>query len=83
MIDGDADLDCALHKVHHPSVAQLHTVLIDPDSGETMYLCGTGLDNLKVCVAYMKGQGSSPAAKIGRSTWDLAQRVLDTGAVLP
>lgn len=63
--------ECVLHKVHHPSVAVLHTLRID---GEAMLVCGTGMDNLRACVTYLRG-GSSPAARIGRETWDLAQMV--------
>lgn len=69
--------DCYLHRVHHPSVAVFRGVIID---GEAVALCGTGYDNLRVCVEYMKG-GPSPSAKIGRETWDLAQRVINARKV--
>lgn len=73
--------ECVLHKVHHPSVAVLHNVTID---GDVIPVCGTGLDNLIECMAYMRGSGPSPQAKIGRPTWDLAQRAIASqSAVLP
>lgn len=64
---------CALHRVHHPSVARVFPLVID---GEEILICGTGLDNLAICVDYMRGGGAAPEARVGKETWDLAQRVL-------
>lgn len=65
--------DCALHRVHHPSVGVLHRLTIDD---QLFFVCGTGMDNLRVCVTYMRGGGPSPLAKIGAQTWEMAQRVV-------
>lgn len=68
----DTPAVCELHKVHHPSVAVTYEILV---GDEKVILCGTGLDNLKACVQYMH-DGEMPGAKIGRATWDLAQKVV-------
>lgn len=70
--------ECDLHRVHHPSVAVLHTFMIDD---ETLTVCGSGRDNINACVAYLRG-GPSPAARIGRETWDVAQKVVSASKVL-
>lgn len=69
--------ECALHLVHHPTVTVTHPVTI---GRERVWLCGTGLDNLRVCVAYLGG-GASPSARVGRETWDLAQKVVNARKV--
>lgn len=69
--------ECSIHKVHHPSVALTHEVSTD---GDTVWLCGTGLDNLRVCVAYLRGEGN-PSTRVGRETWDLAQKVVSARTV--
>lgn len=63
---------CELHKVHHPSVTVLHSIDVD---GDRVTVCGTGVDNLNACLAYMRG-GESPQGPIGKPTWDLAQRMI-------
>lgn len=73
-----AEIECDLHRVHHPSVAKLHLISVD---GQEIGLCGTGLDNLRICVDYMRGDGPSPAARIGKETWDLAQQVIAANKV--
>ena len=70
--------ECALHKVHHPTVSVTHALTVD---GETTWLCGSGLDNLRVWVAYHNG-GTSPSVRLGRETWDLAQKVVNARKVL-
>lgn len=79
------DEQCALHKVHHPTVALTYPVfeflpqlqvelfgeVIDPSV--LMFVCATGLDNLMLCVDYMLGRGPSPQVRIGADTWEVAR----------
>jgi hypothetical protein len=65
---------CALHSVHNPSVAEVTWLDV---AGVQVAVCPTGARNYEVALRYMLGEGDTPAVKIGRSTWDLAQRQVD------
>ena len=65
---------CALHLVHHPSVARNVTISV---AGHPVTVCPTGAMNFQVCLEFLTGKVSSITAKIGRETWDLAQVEFD------
>lgn len=85
----DTRRECAVHSVHHPSVAvvvdmpifptelQVAAGIDPPTITDTVTICPTGAANVEACWRYMIGQGPQPAVKIGRATWDLAQRTVD------
>lgn len=79
---------CSIHSVHHPSVAVVVEHHVVPEYlaqrlstqqlktlgyAETVWLCGTGDDNVHEAIAYLLGEGTSPAARFGPATWDLAR----------
>jgi hypothetical protein len=78
---------CAVHSVHHPSVAKIIDLPLLPQSlqaelqvgavdVETVSICPTGAANVEVCWKYMLGRGPAPEVRLGPATWDLAQRIV-------
>lgn len=67
------DQTCALHSVHHPSVAVYHTIEV---AGRFVTVCPTGAANFRAAYDFLTGTRST-VGRVGKATWDLAQEQYD------
>lgn len=71
-------MECALHKVHNPSVAVMQTLCVgqgDLDS-EFFVVCPTGYQNVVAYRDYLLGSRDALPVKVGTTTKRLAERMV-------